>query len=293
MQHTEQNLDHMHHDAEVKGEAVLLEIQDLSISFKQYTRGLRHRILQMTDQLNLAIHKGEVVAVIGASGAGKSLLAGAILGILPQNATMTGSINYKGEALNAEKTARLRGKDIVLIPQSIKSLNPLMKIGKQVSIVNNKNKEATVKVRKIFSGLHLPPEIESKYPFQLSGGMARRVLVAAAMNTEAQLVIADEPTAGLDEETLDETMGYIRQLADQGRGVMLITHDIESALNIADRIAVFYGGTVVEMAHSSDFTGKGEKLRHPYTKALWNALPKNEFTMVAGIQSFANSTFKR
>ncbi len=260
-----------------ENEAVL-EIKDLSISFTQYTRGLHQVTLQMIDNINLSIHKGEVLAVIGESGSGKSLIASAILGILPQNASVTGSVYCEGEGLSPKKTAQLRGREIALIPQSINSLDPLMKTWKQISTIDNKSRVKNMeRVRRIFSQLRLPSETEMKYPFQLSGGMARRVLTATAIATKAQLIIADEPTPGLDDDSLKETLGHIRQFADSGRAVMLITHDIESALKTADRIAVLYNGKIVEIAQSKDFSGKGVHLKHWYTKALWNALPQNGF----------------
>jgi len=118
--------------------------------------------------------------------------------------------------------------------------------------------------------------------------MARRVLVSMAVVSEASVVIADEPTPGLDAEVIKEAAASFRELADNGSGVMVITHDIDFALKVADKIAVFYAGTMVEIAPVSDFSGKGEKLRHPYTRALWRALPQNEFIPIKGSQPLAN-----
>jgi peptide/nickel transport system ATP-binding protein len=112
--------------------------------------------------------------------------------------------------------------------------------------------------------------------------MARRVLVSTAVVTQADLVIADEPTPGLHPDVVAETLNHLRELAQGGRGVILITHDIEAALQVADRVAVFYAGTTVEIAAAKDFaTGN---LRHPYTQALWRSLPQNEFVPVPGSQ---------
>ena len=122
------------------------------------------------------------------------------------------------------------------------------------------------------------------YPFQLSGGMARRTLLATAMVSGARVVIADEPTPGLDAVVISEALNHLKEFADNGCAVMLITHDIESALKIADKIAVFYAGTTVEIAPVENFSGKGEHLRHPYSKALWRALPQNDFIPIAGTQ---------
>lgn len=117
--------------------------------------------------------------------------------------------------------------------------------------------------------------------------MARRVLVSTAVVSDAELIIADEPTPGLDTATAVETLKIFREFADQGKGVVLITHDIDLAFQVADKIAVFYAGTAVEIANASDFSGNGEALRHPYTKALYQALPQNGFQPIEGFQPYS------
>ncbi|SNS17412.1 peptide/nickel transport system ATP-binding protein [Anaerovirgula multivorans] len=266
----------------------ILEVQDLAVSFSQYTEGLRQKELEVITNLNLSIHPGEVLAVVGSSGSGKSLLAHAILGILPSNATVTGSISYKGENLTSKEQAALRGQEIALVPQSVNYLDPLMKVGKQVRTAV-KQGDAIKAQREVFARYQLQPQVENLFPFQLSGGMARRVLVSTAVVSGAELIIADEPTPGLDAEVVKEALNCFRELADKGVAIMLITHDIETALSIADRIAVFYAGTTVEVAPAKDFTGKGEALRHPYTKALWRALPQNDFLPIPGFQPLPNA----
>lgn len=254
----------------------LLEVKDFSLSFRQYKKGLRETKLEVIRNLNMTIQEGEIVAVAGASGSGKSLLANAILGILPEHALLNGTLNYKGVALTQKLLGHLRGKEISLIPQSVNALDPLMRTGKQVqSVVRNGNKKEIQQA--IFSKVGLPAHTSNKYPFELSGGMARRVLATTAMISNANLIIADEPTPGLDPAVLHETVGYIKQLAMDGKGVMFITHDIDTALKIADRVVIFNAGEIVETAQAADFEGIGEKLEHPYTKKLWNALPQNKF----------------
>jgi peptide/nickel transport system ATP-binding protein len=260
-----------------------LEIHDLSISFTKYSKGLRQETTQVIHNLNVSINKGEIVAVVGSSGSGKSLLAHAILGILPGNASMKGCIVYDGQELTEQRKADLRGTEIVIVPQSVKFLDPLMKIGSQVQTSVRKSNAVTAQ-KKIFEKYKLKPIVERLFPFQLSGGMARRVLLSMAVVSEANVIIADEPTPGLDAEVIKEAEISFRELADNGSAVMLITHDIEFALKTADKIAVFYAGTTVEIAPVSDFSGKGENLRHPYTKALWRALPQNEFIPIKGSQ---------
>lgn len=261
---------------EQPGKVPLLEVQNFSLSFRHYETGLRETELEVVRNFNLTIHEGETVAVLGASGSGKSLLANAILGILPSNAKVSGTLKYKGKSLTKKRQSLLRGREISLIPQSVNALDPLMKTGKQIRPVTKKKAGKDIE-KDIFEKLGLPASVGQRYPFELSGGMARRVLVSSAMVSGADLIIADEPTPGLDPAVLKETVRQMKQFAEGIKGMMFITHDIETALKVADKIAVFYKGETIEIARSEDFSGKGEKLRHPYTKALWNALPKNDF----------------
>jgi len=263
----------------------LLEVRDLSLSFVQYSRGLRQKLLKVIGCLSLDIRPGEIVAVVGASGSGKSLLAHAILGIQPANAIVDGSLLFDGQVLTSERQAALRGRDMVLVPQAITFLDPLMRVGQQVRNAVRVGDPIVVQ-KQVFARYHLAPAVEKLYPFQLSGGMARRILVAMALVSGARLIIADEPTPGLDPLVLEEALGHFRELADEGRAIMFITHDIDNALKIADRIAVFYAGTTVEIARASDFIGEGESLRHPYTRALWRALPQNDFVPTSGHQPY-------
>ncbi|WZL73302.1 ABC transporter ATP-binding protein [Clostridiaceae bacterium 35-E11] len=261
----------------------LLEVEKLTVSFVQYEAGLRQQEIKVIHDLNLTVDSGEIMVVVGASGSGKSLLAHAILDILPQNARVSGAIRYLGEELTPKRQALLRGHEIALIPQSVNYLDPLMRVGDQVrSRIRKKNSREIQ--RKIFERYHLRQEHERLFPFQLSGGMARRVLVSTAVVGGPKLIIADEPTPGLHPQVVEETLKHLRELADEGCGIMMITHDIDTALKIADKIAVFYAGTTIEIAPVGDFTGEGSLLRHPYTKALWRALPQNEFIPIPGFQ---------
>lgn len=266
----------------------ILEVNDLSISFNQYVSGLRQQQLNVISSLDVSLEKSEILAVVGASGSGKSLLAHAILGILPSNAQVSGTIKFEGEVLTPEKHAELRGKEIALIPQSVNFLDPLMHVGKQVQ-QSVKNGDAKKVQREVFDRLQLGEEVDKMYPFELSGGMARRVLLSTSVVSDAKLIIADEPTPGLDPVVIEEALQNFREFADKGHTVMFITHDIESALTIADKIAVFYAGTTVEIASVDDFYGDGEALRHPYSKALWKALPQNGFTPIPGSQPYPSA----
>jgi len=264
----------------------LLKVHDISLSFTQYVSGLRQTELNVISNLSLEAQSGEILAVVGSSGSGKSLLAHAILGILPPNAKLEGKIEYNGHELTQDKKEELRGKEIALVPQSINYLDPLMRISDQViGDVKEEDEELMRNLqRKIFQRYDLKPEVDRMFPHELSGGMARRVLVSTAIMSSAKLIIADEPTPGLDEKTLNEVLSYFKDIAREGCAVILITHDIEAALKVSDKIAVFYAGTVLEVANVEDFRNNGENLRHPYTKALWNALPQNGFQAIDGHQ---------
>ncbi len=268
----------------MKEKKTVLNIRDFSVSFEQYERGFHKTALPVIRNLEVTVHKGEMVAVVGSSGSGKSLLAHGILGILPYNATMGGEIWYDGELLTPKRQKMLRGNEIVLVPQSIAFLDPLMKIGSQIR-KGKKDKASKARLDKIFEGYHLKEEVQGLYPFELSGGMNRRVLVSTALMGNPKLVIADEPTPGLHMDMVRRVMSHFRELADKGAGVLLITHDLEQALEVADRVVVFYAGTTVEDAAASDFQAQ-ETLRHPYSKALWRALPQNGFQFIKGTQPY-------
>ena len=265
----------------------LLEIHNLSVSFRMYGSGLEQRDLKVISDLYLTVRPGEIVAVAGSSGSGKSLLSQAILGLLPDNATVQGHLHYKGEELTEKRQRELSGKEIALVPQSVNYLDPLMKVGREAD--GHLRPRQTEKRRKLFKRFGLPEYTEELYPYQLSGGMARRVLVSAALVTDAELIIADEPTPGMSLNEALEALKMLREIADAGKSVILITHDIDLAFEFADRVAVFYAGTTVEIAPSSDFKSGPDALRHPYSKALWRALPQNGFEPIPGFQPYAGN----
>ena len=264
----------------------LLDVNNVSISFIQYTKGLKQQNLKVITDLTLDIEEGEILAVLGSSGSGKSLLAHAILGILPDNADLNGEIKYNGNVLNQKAKEEIRGKEISLIPQSVNFLDPLMKIADQVigeCETEEECREKQIKQRKIFEKYGLSEDVDNMYPFQLSGGMARRVLISTALLSNPKLIIADEPTPGLDQKSVKETLDYLKQMADDNVGVLLITHDIYEALEVANRICIFYSGFVIEIVDTKDFK-EGKNLLHPYTQALYEALPKNGFKLTKGHQ---------
>ena len=253
----------------------LLSVTNLSVSFRMYQRVLTHTMVAGMHDVNLSLQSGEILAVVGASGSGKSLLAHAVLGILPYNAMTSGEMRYRGELLDAALQEQLRGREMALIPQSVTYLDPLMRVGREVCGLYGSPADMAA----TFQRLHLEERVQRLYPFQLSGGMARRVLFSTAVITDASLIIADEPTPGMDVKSAVEALQLLRELADAGKGVLLITHDIDLAVEVADNVAVFYEGRTVDMAPAAAFHGDGAELVHPYTKALYHALPQNDFTV--------------
>ncbi len=263
----------------------VLEVKDLTVSFSRYDRGWNQFDLEVMHSLDMEVHSGEILAVVGSSGSGKSLLAHSILGILPGNASVRGQMKFMGRLLTKELQKKLRGNEIAFIPQSVDFLDPLMKIGAQVKGVNGTDEQ----MKQAFRRYNLDEKIEKLYPFQLSGGMARRVLISTAVMAEPKLIVADEPTPGLDSAMAMETLNHFREFADRGCGVLLITHDINLALQAADRIAVLYAGTTVEVCAAGDFQKGKDALRHPYSKAFLDALPQNGFKPISGTQPYAGA----
>ena len=251
----------------------ILEVKNLNIGFNMYDKLLNQKLHQMVFDLNVTIKKGEILAIAGSSGSGKSLMAHAILGILPKNAVVSAEIKFKNEIVDENRLSQLRGKEITFVPQSIAYLDPLMTIEDQL-MRKDINKQDFFKV---MDTLGFTKADLGKYPFQLSGGMARRVLIANTILSKADLIIADEPTPGLSLDLAIEVLNHFRNMANDGKGILLITHDIDLVCNIADRMSIFYGGHILETLNTKDFL-KGEKyIRHPLTKAFWKALPQNDF----------------
>lgn len=258
----------------IKTEKIILEVRNLSVKFESYRRLKRVEVCAAHD-INIHVREGELVAAIGASGSGKSLLAHSIMGILPDNAIVGGTIIYDGAPLDAERIGRLRGHEIVLVPQGVNYLDPLMKVDPWL---RQGKKDSTTKGRALdlLARFGLSDRTKSMYPFELSGGMARRVLISSALMETPKLVIADEPTPGLNAEIAVRVLGHFKEMADEGAGVLVITHDLEAALQVADRIVVFKDGATVDEVYAFDFKCE-DALINPYTRALWRAMPQNEF----------------
>ncbi|MBO8163634.1 MAG: ABC transporter ATP-binding protein [Brevibacillus sp.] len=257
---------------------MLLEISDLSVEFR-----LLQDKVKALHQVSLSIDRGEIVGVVGESGSGKSVTALSVLGLLDKNATITGgAIRFKGTdvlRLSPRERQALRGKEIGMVFQEpMTALNPTMRIGAQLAEVFRlhrgvSRKEAYALAVNSLAEVHIrdPELVARKYPFELSGGMRQRVVIALAMAAPPELLIADEPTTALDVTIQAEILKLMKELAEsRGTAIMLITHDLGVVAQLCQRVVVMYAGEVVE-------TGKTRHVLaapvHPYTRALIGALP--------------------
>lgn len=257
----------------------LLQLDDVSVGFERYAgRGvLAHRETRfVVEHLSLSLHEGEILALVGASGSGKTLIADTVMGLFAPNAYVTGRVWFDGAPMGERSLAPLRGSKIAFVPQSVESLDPLQRVGRQIERLAKgmSKQEAAARRRELFARYRLDEEAARRYPFELSGGMARRVLLIGALMNRPRVIVADEPTPGLDMELAVQAMEDFRRFADDGGGVLLITHDIELALRVADRIAVFKDGTVVEETAVASFASP-DLLQHPFSRELWYALPEH------------------
>ncbi len=257
--------------------SALLDVRGLEVDFVQYERGLRRRTVTALAGMDLTAAAGEVVALVGASGAGKSLLAHAVLGLLPPNAVERGTVTYDGVQRDAAARRLLAGAETMLLPQSVSFLDPVTPVGRQVrrsaQLAGRDDPRSAAEAALARRGLG--PEVLRLYPHELSGGMARRVMVAMATMRSPRLLLADEPTAGLPAESVRTTLAEFRELADHGCAVVVVTHELLAVLDIADRVVICSDGCTVDVADPADFTGDGSRLDHPFTRALWRALPVN------------------
>ncbi|TAJ19726.1 MAG: ABC transporter ATP-binding protein [Dehalococcoidia bacterium] len=230
--------------------------------------------------VSLDLYPGEVLALVGESAAGKSSVALATLGLLPTNAEVTGSILYEGQSLldlKGDARRHVRGGEIAMIFQdAMAGLTPTLRVGEQIAelfLAHEKLDAKAARAAAIEALRPLLPDAErivDAYPFQLSGGMAQRVMVAMATALHPKIVIADEPTANLDPAVRLETLNWLEEMRDNGTAVLLITHDFGVVARLADRVMVMYGGVVAEEA---DVFTIFRRPRHPYTYGLLSSLP--------------------
>ena len=243
----------------------LLQVEGLTVVFNE-AKSLRHRVL---NGVSLSVGEGETVALLGESGAGKTLLSHACLGLLPKSATVSGQVIWRGAKLDAaDRSAfqRLRGKDIGMVFQDAQaSLNPLYPMSEQLRWIVNHHRqlsgdEGEKEALRLLRSVKLPdPErVMRSYPAELSGGMCQRVMIAMALASRPSLLIADEPTSALD---ISIASGIIALLSDLkrslGLSILFVTHDLGVAAKLADRILVMENGEVVEDAPSKGFLSRG------------------------------------
>jgi peptide/nickel transport system ATP-binding protein len=257
----------------------LLDIKDLTVEF-----ATRRGIVKAVKNINIAVAKGETLAIVGESGSGKSVTSFAVMRILDRAGRIAeGSVMFSGVdvcAASDDQMRNLRGREMSMIFQSPRlALNPIRKVGVQIEDVLRQHAQAdsanlTDKAIEILEQVRIarPRERYHAYPFELSGGMCQRVVIALALACKPQLLIADEPTTGLDVTTQKTVMDLVTELTrERGMSTILITHDLGLAAVYCDRVVVMEKGNVVETAQSSSIF---KAPAHPYTRKLMRATPR-------------------
>ena len=278
--------------------ATVLELVDFSVHYR--SSGGEVRAL---DSVNLKVEDREFIALVGESGCGKSTLGLAAIGLLPPRAASikAGTISYKGvdlTKLGPNEMRNYRGSEIAMIFQEpLTSLNPLRRIGEQIAEAvvlrtQRENSSFPMKGAPRLPGRKwkLPPELKKevelmltlvripdpgliidRYPFELSGGMRQRAMIAMALSQQPELLIADEPTTALDVTTQAQVLKLMKEIKDKlGTTIMLVTHDLAVASQVADRVIVMYAGKIVEDAEVHEIFSQP---KHPYTQGLLSCIP--------------------
>lgn len=258
----------------------LLNIRNLTVKFATATGSFT-----AVDGIDVHVDKGEVLAIVGESGSGKSVSMLAVMGLLPNTATITADeMTYDGRDisnLSAAERRRLIGREITMIFQEpIASLNPSFTVGFQIEEVLRLNlgldrRKAHARALELFRAVGIPePEVKiHAYPHQMSGGQCQRVMIAMAIASNPRLLIADEPTTALDVTIQKQILDLLMKLQeDYGMALILITHDMGVVAETADRVLVQYKGKKMEEA---DVLSLFEAPQHPYTRALLSALPEH------------------
>lgn len=257
----------------------LLEVKGLRVYY--YTpKG----VIRAVDGVDIYVERGESLCIVGESGSGKSTLGLSIAGLVePPGRVVDGEVIFDGEVIVSTKFVRsygYLGKRITLIFQDPKTaLNPVMRIGDQIAeaLVHSRGMERSIARERAIELLRSveipdPGRVINSYPHELSGGMAQRVVIAIAISTEPDLIIADEPTSALDVTVQAQILRLLRRLVREGgRSLIFITHDLSVAMEICDRIAIMYAGKIVEEGSIKAII---EKPLHPYTIALLASIPK-------------------
>ena len=258
--------------------ANLLEIENLTVELMSH-RGIVYAL----SGVDLAVRPGEIHGVVGESGCGKSMTAKSILRLHnPQRSRMRGSIRFEGKellTLSNREIEKMRGTDISMIFQDpMTSLNPLMTIGGQIADMYRfhtgaSKKEAMEKAQEMLAKVGIEPAAKRcrQYPFELSGGMQQRVMIAMAIACAPKLLIADEPTTALDVTIQAQVLELMSELKEKyDTSMILITHDLGIVAEVCDTVAVMYAGRIVEQGTLEDVF---DHTKHPYTEGLFNSLP--------------------
>lgn len=262
----------------------LLRVDDLHVHFVARDSRDRVRVAKALNGVSFAVGKGEILGLVGETGAGKSLTAMAIMGLLkPPARVIAGTATFEGESLLDMDDARLnalRGARMALVVQSPKtSLDPLARVGDQIARVIRAHGEtdpsrAMERALALMAAVGIPDPLRRAraWPHELSGGMAQRVLIAMALANDPALLIADEPTTGLDVTVQAQILDLLRRaVAERGLGAMIITHDLGVVAQYCDRVCVMFAGSIVEQ-------GAVDRVlvapAHPYTQALLASSPE-------------------
>ncbi|MDA0909641.1 MAG: ABC transporter ATP-binding protein, partial [Proteobacteria bacterium] len=251
----------------------LLEIDQLSVSLQK-----RKQTLKAVDNLSLKIYSGEILGLVGESGAGKSMTGSAILGLIdPPLFISSGKIIFEGERID-QNTKNIRGSKISMIFQDpLVSLNPLRRIGDQLveTIITHfdvSKTQAFERAKSLLEEVGIDPSRINAYPHTFSGGMRQRVVIALALAPEPALIIADEPTTALDVSVQAQILDLLKKLAkERGTAIILITHDMGVIAETTDRVAVLYSGRLAEIGKTVDVL---KDPKHPYTKGLVASTPR-------------------
>jgi peptide/nickel transport system ATP-binding protein len=257
----------------------LLEVENLSVSFRT-----EDGVIRAVDDVSIRVDAGEIFCVVGESGSGKSVMCMTVLGLTrAANATCTGVVNLDGQDLltASERTMqRVRGRDIALVPQDpMTAMNPVQRVGQQIAEqirAHEKVSRSAALDRAVALMTRVGiPQADSRaraYPHELSGGMRQRVLIAMALSCSPRLLIADEPTTALDVSIQAQILRELAALCRESRvALLLVTHDFGVVAQMADRVAVMYGGRVVEEARVAELFGNPQ---HPYTWGLLGSVPR-------------------
>lgn len=265
----------------------MLRIKNLKVDFT--TNGANTSVAAVNGA-SLHLTRGETLAVIGESGSGKSVMGLSICGLLPSSAKISGRIFFDGKSLlelSSKRLRALRGRKIAFVPQSAGlSLNPTMVSGHQIAEIftkrrNHSKSKAIELTQKLMARLGLKAGIYRFHAHRLSGGMRQRILIGMGLAGKPNLLIADEPTKGIDHFRRQKVMNLFAHVRNKNSNmaILLITHDIYLAKSIADKVAIMYAGKIMEQTHCKDFF---QKPYHPYSQALLNALPQRGLTPIPG-----------